>query len=76
MPKKREIEIGKILITTGGIGLVISIFFLSINITGHAIANKAIGAPILPLILFIASLITILVGVKENTIQRLEFKYK
>ena len=64
---------GNPLIIIGGIGLVISIVITSVNITGHSIANKVLGAPILPLILFIASLITILVGVKENIVNKIKY---
>jgi len=66
-------NLGKIFITTGEIGLVVSIILTSINITGHSISNKLIGAPILPLILFITSLIVILVGVRENIINKINY---
>lgn len=64
--KKRDNKVGKILTTIGGVGLIASLFLMSTNITGSTIATKIGGSSILPLILFIASLITILVGVKEK----------
>jgi hypothetical protein len=71
--KKESGNIGKTLTIIGGIGLVISIVITSVNITGHSVSNQVIGAPILPLILFITSLTVILVGVKKNIVNKIKY---
>jgi len=59
-------NIRKTFLTSGGIGLVASAILLSIRMTGHSISKTILNNSIIPAIIFIASLILILIGLRKK----------
>ena len=61
-----EPHFNQTLLTSGGVGLVVSMILISIRMTGYSISKTISNNPIIPAIIFIVSLILILIGLKRK----------